>query len=268
LVARLPGDCNATHNLVLNKYPVIPRHSILSTVVFKRQTDLLESQDLEIAYSCLQAWESESKETLPSRLFAFFNSGEHSGASQSHRHLQFLPIEDMMDPGSPEAEWRPLIDTMTEALPDDLSISINPSLSFCHYAMRIPQDPDTGILQHTYHCLYKYASKAVRFGAEEHCPEHAEIDDASEEASISYNLAMTTQTMAICPRRSETAKIPTTAGEGSAAVNGTILGGTLMVKELSEWEALQESQATIDDVLAEIGLPMLSNSKDTSNSHL
>lgn len=265
MVARLPNSRNATHNLVLNKYPVIPRHSILSTIGFKRQTDFLEGQDLDVIYSCLQAWEAESTTRSPSRLFAFFNSGDHSGASQPHRHIQLLPIKDMMNPQSPGTEWQPLIDLITEQLPDYPEILRNFSLPFCHYAMNIPEDPGPEQLKWIYHHLYEIASKSVHCGDEgRSLVEHIAVDSNRGDASISYNLAMTSRAMAICPRSSENATVPTTSGQGSVAVNGTILGGTLMVKERSEWEAFRQSRIVIDDVLAEIGIPLVSDAADLS----
>jgi sulfate adenylyltransferase (ADP) / ATP adenylyltransferase len=264
-VARLPNESNATHNLVLNKYPVIPRHSIISTIDFKRQTDLLESLDLDVTYSCLQAWE-ESPE--PSRAFAFFNSGAHSGASQRHRHLQCLSVDDMMEPASPETEWQPLIDSMTEPLPDHPSILNNPKLPFFHFAMRIPVSPDAGTLQQIYHRLYDCASKSVQSWSQGSPPEDTAGDRPTGEAPISYNLAMTTRAMAICPRRNESAMLPTTTGEGSVAVNGTVLGGTLMVKELSEWDALRHGNVRIDEVLKEIGIPSLDYSGEAPSTRL
>jgi sulfate adenylyltransferase (ADP) / ATP adenylyltransferase len=268
LVARLPNDRNPTHNLVLNKYPVIHRHSILSTYDFKKQTDFLDSQDLDVTYSCLQAWEAESTEKSPSRLFAFFNSGEHSGASQAHRHLQLLPVEDMMHSESSGLDWQPLIDLMTEPLPDDPNVLRNPSLSFRHYAMKIPENPGVGVLQRIYHHLYECASKSVQSWNEEGPIEYTAIDNNSGEATVSYNLAMTIHAMAICPRRNETAKIPTADVEGSAAVNGTILGGTLMVKELSDWEVIQQDQVNIDDILTEIGIPSSKDLEISSSARL
>ena len=87
LVAQIPVH-KPTHSLVLNKYPVIPQHSILATIPYKEQTDLLDIEDLEVTYACLKAWEADSAGSTPERrLFAFFNSGEHSGASQAHRHV-------------------------------------------------------------------------------------------------------------------------------------------------------------------------------------
>lgn len=92
LIAQVPVQ-KPTHSLVLNKYPVIPQHSILATIPYKKQTDLLDLEDLEVAYACLKAWEADSTGSTPKRrLFAFFNSGEHSGASQAHRHVCMMPL--------------------------------------------------------------------------------------------------------------------------------------------------------------------------------
>lgn len=92
LVAQIPVH-KPTHSLVLNKYPVIPQHSILATIPYKEQTDLLHVEDLDVAYACLKAWEANSADSMPERrLFAFFNSGEHSGASQAHRHVCIMPL--------------------------------------------------------------------------------------------------------------------------------------------------------------------------------
>lgn len=79
---------------MLNKYPVIPNHFILATKEYREQTKLLEQDDLAATMLCLREWEKES-EDKEKRLFAFFNSGRHSGASQPHRHIQFLPVADM-----------------------------------------------------------------------------------------------------------------------------------------------------------------------------
>lgn len=105
----VPTD-NANHFLLLNKFPVIPNHFILATKANKPQTHMLEEDDLQVAYACLKAWE-DGPATGPKRLFAFFNSGEHSGASQPHRHLQFLPVECMRQ-GEVSSGWDVLIDSI------------------------------------------------------------------------------------------------------------------------------------------------------------
>jgi sulfate adenylyltransferase (ADP) / ATP adenylyltransferase len=269
MVARVPSDRNATHNLVLNKYPVISQHSILSTVDFKKQSDLLDGQDLDVTYACLRAWEVGSTDaTQPRRLFAFFNSGEHSGASQPHRHLQLLPVEDMMDSRLSETGWQPLIDFLTDPSPRHQSILQDPSLTFDHFAMRIPANPGAGVLHQIYEQLYERASESVRSWNSKLSPDLAVEGNDSGLANISYNLAMTTHAMAICPRRSEMATLPIDGGYGSVSINGTILAGTLMVKEMSEWMAIRDNQGMIDEVLKEIGIPSEETVGNASNSRL
>lgn len=96
-----------SHNLVLNKFPIIPDHFILATKDFKEQTYLLEEDDLSAAYECLKAYRENGEE-----LFGFFNSGEHSGASQPHRHIQFLPVESMQSGIETGQSWEVLADNL------------------------------------------------------------------------------------------------------------------------------------------------------------
>lgn len=99
---------------MLNKFPIIANHFILATKEFKQQNNALEPEDLEVTFACLKEWEaSTSGSTASGRLFAFFNSGIWSGASQPHRHIQLLPIEDMRE-GDIDNEWSPLIDTLAD----------------------------------------------------------------------------------------------------------------------------------------------------------
>lgn len=109
LVAQVPRGQH-THHLVLNKYPVIPQHFILATKEYKGQAELLEEDDLSITYQCLKQWSDDGSNQ---RLFAFFNSGAHSGASQDHRHVQFLNIGEMGRDDN-EKLWKPLIDLADE----------------------------------------------------------------------------------------------------------------------------------------------------------
>lgn len=101
---------NPSHFLVLNKFPVIRNHFILATKADKQQNRALEEEDLLATYVCLKAWQAKDNRC---RLFAFFNSGDHSGASQPHRHLQFLPVDSMHE-GGQSAGWDLLLDSILE----------------------------------------------------------------------------------------------------------------------------------------------------------
>lgn len=91
-------------------------------------------------------------------------------------------------------------------------------------------------------------------------------DDGS--AAISYNLAMTTSAMAICPRRSDTVTLNVASLEddskgtrriGPVALNGTILAGTLMVKSEEEWNELRRDEGKLLDLLKMVGIPPENN---------
>ena len=108
-----------THVLVLNKFPIIQSHFILATKIFKEQTDDLEIADLDVTYACLKAWEEGNEAKKSKSLFAFFNSGTHSGASQPHRHIQFLPVENILE-GYDQESWTAQLLALLSSDPSEL----------------------------------------------------------------------------------------------------------------------------------------------------
>ncbi|TIA35734.1 putative bis-tetraphosphatase [Aureobasidium pullulans] len=275
LIANIPSN-NPSHLLVLNKYPVIPQHFIIATKLNKQQTHMLEQDDLAATHACLKAWE----ENKNSKLFSFFNSGEHSGASQAHRHLQFLSVDEMKRDQQESANWDPLIERMLAAPADEgqgksqtpnllsadfrfltpsfSGLRTNPGLPFTHYALELPQEPSPEILYSSYNKLYEAAAAAVRSYISSNQNPDLELHPSEGGSSpISYNLAMTTSAMAIVPRRKEGAAIKDSKGNevGSVALNGTLLAGTLMVKLEDEWNALRNDQLQLDGILTAIGVP-------------
>ncbi|KAB8212252.1 HIT-like protein [Aspergillus parasiticus] len=256
LIAQIPRE-NPTHLLVLNKFPVIPNHFILATKEWRLQTDILEKEDLDAAYACVKAWGEENKAngTARKQLFAFFNSGNESGASQPHRHLQFLPVESMSQ--SDSGNWQPLIDAVSGQPTSPGSKYLRcAQVPFAHFALPLPPDPSADTLHHIYLSLYRAALAAAQGSTGSSPP------TTSGPAAISYNLAMTDSVMMICPRRSESAQIPVDSatsaeisGAGIVALNGTILAGTLMVKAEAEWDELRRNPDSLKEVLTTIGYP-------------
>ncbi|KAF7949194.1 hypothetical protein EAE96_008362 [Botrytis aclada] len=235
-----------SHNLVLNKFPVIPDHFILSTKEFKEQTRLLEEADLEAAYNCLESYHAAGEE-----LFGFFNSGEHSGASQPHRHIQFLPVESMRTGVEKELKWSPLIDRLVE--------TPAPELPFTYFAASLPSNVQPSDLHATYLRLHQKACQLM---------ETTPSQTHKEESSISYNLGLTNKSMVLCPRTSEGLEIKNIDGKiiGSVALNGTLLAGTLLVKSEIEWNAVREDERILVDVLKTIGVP-LHNTVDSQHTN-
>ena len=76
------------------------------------------------------------------------------------------------------------------------------------------------------------------------------------ESPISYNLGLTNTAMIICPRTCEGIKIKCESGEsvGPVSLNGTLLGGTLLVKSKAEWDLLKSNESKLKDVLSSVGI--------------
>ncbi|KAH7402757.1 Ap4A phosphorylase-like protein II [Pyrenochaeta sp. MPI-SDFR-AT-0127] len=258
-IADIPST-NPTHLLVLNKFPIIAEHFILATKSNKKQTHVLEQDDLEATYACLKAWQ-EGPGGEQKRLFAFFNSGDHSGASQPHRHLQFLPVEKMLDREA-ASSWDLLTDLIlsesminAKSAPEDLFQ--HPKLPFTHFARSFNSEPSGSHLFSIYNELYNAAKEAVdRFIVAN--PNELELHPIDGgDSPISYNLAMTTSGMVVLPRRSEGTMLRGDDGSniGFVALNGTTLGGTMMVKYEEEWNEMRRKPKLLDDILTAIGIP-------------
>ncbi|PVH88922.1 Ap4A phosphorylase-like protein II [Cadophora sp. DSE1049] len=233
-----------SHFLVLNKFPVIPDHFILATKDFKQQTDLLEKDDLEAAYACLKAYRDNGEE-----LFGFFNCGEHSGASQPHRHIQFLPVESMRSGIEPDAKWNVLVDSLVK--------EPRPALPFSYFSAHVPENASAEELHRIYADLYSRACQVVKRAD----AASSSTTASSQESAISYNLGFTDRAIILCPRASEGLKIGGSSDNmiGPIALNGTVLGGTLLVKSEEEWDVLRNDESKLTDILQAIGIPPTMN---------
>ena len=75
------ADLSDTHVAILNKFQSMPGHLVIITRAFVEQSAPLEHSDIAACVGLLAQQQG----------LVFFNSGPDAGASQSHRHLQFLP---------------------------------------------------------------------------------------------------------------------------------------------------------------------------------
>lgn len=259
---------------MLNKFAIVPEHFILATQAFAPQTDLLEAADLEAAYACVAAYDAASaggvdgaeggagggkegrggadKDEEGARqgggeagekgegLFAFFNSGDASGASQPHRHIQLLPVQRMRDGLGAGERW----DVLARSLRDG---AVRERLPFRVFAAKIDAGMDGPALRAVYLRLYRQACEAMGV-------EVGERDRG--EARISYNLAMTREVMVLMPRAVEGAEVMDGEGTGVGrlALNGTVLAGTALVKTQREWDALRADPGQVARVLGRIGV--------------
>jgi ATP adenylyltransferase/5',5'''-P-1,P-4-tetraphosphate phosphorylase II len=90
------------HTLILNKYYTIQEHSILITNNFERQESLLTIADIEAWFFCISSIKA----------LGFYNSNPQAGASQPHKHMQLIPLNEI----------RNLSPASTYTLPIDMTI--------------------------------------------------------------------------------------------------------------------------------------------------
>ncbi|KAM0498580.1 hypothetical protein ACHAP8_006203 [Fusarium lateritium] len=249
------SDLGPSHYCVLNKFAVVPEHFILATKDFKPQTHVLEESDLEATLACIEAYEAARRTEAEQGhrdgalgggdgLYAFFNCGDHSGASQPHRHIQLLPIARMKDGFE--------IDTPWAVLADQLKVKVAP---FATFAEDINLNMTGTELHAIYLRLYRKACKAVTSYTKD--TTHEGEAPADGPTLISYNMAMTKSTLVICPRLAEGVKLQSQDGDilGTVAFNGTLLAGTALVKNELEWEVLKKDPDTLRNILGDIGVP-------------
>lgn len=258
VIADVPSS-NPSHYLMLNKFPIIPYHFMLVTKTNKAQTRKLEQDDLEAVYACLYSWDGDGGEDKPRQLFAFFNSGEHSGASQTHRHVQFIPVESMAA-DIPGKRWELLMSRICAG---------RGKVPFTYFWSPLPQRPSAVELYQIYTKLHDAAASAVRNYIRMH-PGDLEAHDSNDGSSeFSYNLGITTSTLIICPRRREGTILKADDGSeiGFAALNGTLFAGSMMIKHKKEWDYLRSKSGILDEILESIAIPSVPT-EDSSNAKI
>ncbi|KAJ2894202.1 inositol phospholipid synthesis protein Scs3p [Zalerion maritima] len=249
-----------SHFLVLNKFAITPGHSILATTENKPQSYLLEAADFSAVAACLRAYKERGEE-----LYVFFNSGQHSGASQPHRHLQLLPVEEMkVDLPSDEG---PAWDVLSKsvAVADGGEVTEVEAWPFRAFAVDIDvASMDDEKLRELYLELYRRACRAIDDyaaikGYAVVAEQAHDIGITDGEAWISYNLAITESRMVLAPRMREGGELTDAEGKvvGRLILNGTVLAGTALVKTEAEWNALKDSGEKLEAVLVKIGVPKL-----------
>ncbi|EEU39728.1 uncharacterized protein NECHADRAFT_39463 [Fusarium vanettenii 77-13-4] len=244
------ADLGPSHCLVLNKFAIAAEHFILATNEFKDQDHLLERDDFAAVRACIDGYDNADG---GDGLFTFFNSGEFSGASQAHRHIQMIPISRMKDGLGPGSPWSVIADKLT--VKDKQFGTIVAKLPFTAIARNI-SGMDADQLHSTYLNMYQKGCM-VEATITRH-PKHDNEPSLKGPSRISYNLAMTKDTMVLLPRLSD--KIHLQDAEGKPfgiklSVNGTILAGTVLVKEERDYQIIQKFPGALKRGLERIGVP-------------
>lgn len=128
---------------------------------------------------------------------------------------------------------------------------------FAHFGRKFDPEPTGEQLLSIYDELFSLAKDAVETHIAQDPTEFALHSTEGVELPISYNMAMTTDGMVVLPRRSEGTMLKRPDGSeiGFVALNGTTLGGTMMVKHQEEWDVMRSQRGKLDSILNAIGIP-------------
>ncbi|KAF9161005.1 bifunctional AP-4-A phosphorylase/ADP sulfurylase [Mortierella sp. AD010] len=194
------ADASKEHKILLNKFCVVPRHYLIITKEFHRQTEPLTPEDMMAVWNTMKALKN-SHDAL-----AFFNCGSRSGASQPHKHMQVIPRDTPSPIATLVREHTARRPGRKATQPGDLF-----SLPFncINHAILLqsPEDAEKSqedILVEAYISLMDAMIMSLR--------EYAERDDLTNEdrdlvtsmrSSFDYNWLMTTEFMMLVPRKQE-----------------------------------------------------------------
>lgn len=219
---------NDEFRVVFNKFPVVPNHFMIITKEFVSQNTPLSPIEINASYSILTHLKKHDRSGK--NWFAFYNCGQQSGASQPHKHIQFMTLPN---------GYTPPIDSIANSSPAFIpSAKQEPlqdsSLPFAHYVARLPDDIsdlNEDDLTMYFSSLLQRALTTLKQNGHNH---------------ISYNFCLTTKYMMVVPRASGYYK--DLLGVNSCGVMGLFLCKNQELVDLVKHDGPE-------NVLASVGLP-------------
>ncbi|KAJ2018403.1 bifunctional AP-4-A phosphorylase/ADP sulfurylase [Coemansia sp. RSA 376] len=214
----------STHQLLLNKYCVAPNHLLITTSEFKQQGEPLTASDFAAVLDTVS--------NLSQAHIVFYNSGEESGASQPHKHLQMLPMPDGMSSPPSVSIW--LRSTCKAG-----QVCSSSDLPFANFGCRLES---AAVLSPT--GLYAAYSAALQRLV------------AAYGDSVSYNMVLTPLALVLFPRL-----------RGSwqgVSINSLGMAGLILCKSTKEMDLVKGSGVL--GILSQVGFPPESASQAIHSS--
>lgn len=225
------AELSGTHVCLLNKFNVVEHHILMVTREFEEQEAPLTREDLETVAICLREFEG----------LAFYNSGTTAGASQPHKHLQYVPLAE---PGRGETDVL-LVEASAQPgrPPHTAQQGPQPGRLFhgkVPIEMAIPEGPSCGIVRSEVlpfrHWFRRFPcldfDDLDRVTSELHSGYSGLCANLTENATP-YNLLVTRNWMMMAPRSQESFR--------SISVNALGYAGSLLVKNEEEMEWIREA---------------------------
>lgn len=197
------ADLGEKHVCLLNKFNVFDHHLLIVTKAFEEQEALLNLEDFSALAHCMSEFEG----------LAFYNGGSVAGASQRHKHLQYVPL--------PLASEGPAIPTerlIQEAL--DTKVASNAGLPFrCAVApLSASFVAPASVIAQQLHAIYLSLFESLG------------LHTTSSLQPAPYNLLATCHWMMLIPRSQEHYE--------TISVNALGFAGSLFVRNQAEMDLL------------------------------
>ncbi|WP_116812214.1 ATP adenylyltransferase family protein [Steroidobacter cummioxidans] len=202
------ADISPTHVALLNKFALIPQHMLIVTRRFEAQEALLRDADFEALLACLAQVDG----------LIFHNCGTAAGASQSHRHLQMVPLPlEGIGPPTP-------IDAVIESVQAQTGILTVPGLTFPHALAWL----EPALFEHgsdsVPHLASLYSQLRRRIGI------HAIERNGQQHRSAPWNLLVTRRWILAVPRQREDFQ--------GVPINALGFAGSLFVRDERQFETI------------------------------
>ncbi len=210
------GPIGAQHTIVLNKFPVCLHHLVLARKDFAEQLTPLELCDFAVLAELLS--------TLGG--LGFYNGGAPAGASQRHKHVQWVPA----DPGNAS------LAQLAAGLPADATpgqVYRHPALPMAHALLKVPAGLGAD----------QTASAASMLAAYNQGREALGLQPGADGLLPSFNMLVGDGWLLLVPRSQE-------HFEG-VSINALSFGGTIYVRQPEQVELIRSTGAL--KVLAAVG---------------
>lgn len=211
-----------THVAILNKFNVVDRHLLIVTREFEQQRALLTVRDFEALWRCMGEYPS----------FGFYNGGPEAGASQTHKHLQLVPLP--LAPQGPAIPIAPLL----ARVPGDGGCGTIPGFDFIHAFARLDAAADDRAAARE--ASERYATMLAQVGMNPPSGVGADLQSGP------YNLLATREWLLLVPRAREFFD--------GISVNALGFAGALLVRNDGQLRALRAAGPLT--VLRETALPL------------
>lgn len=234
-------DGTKEFKLVLNKFPVVPNHSLLVTNEFKLQSSALMPSDLITAFNLIVSTDDVNKKNL--RHMVIYNSGPRSGSSLDHKHLQLLELPENFTPFQENLckGHEHFLPTFNKEPLQDARVS------FAHFVLPLPEDPadvNEDLLQM---CYISLLQRTLSF--------FQDWNNERPELIKSYNVLLTKRWICLIPRSSIKAK------SLDIGFNSIGYAGLVLVKKEDVYKSIKTNPNQIDKLLLECGFPNTAGQK-------